>query len=127
MDALTLFGLVAVTAMLTFYALEDHSPWFILAFAGACGLASAYGFLQGAWPFGIIEAIWAGVAVRRWRIRTCVYEYTPWVARPLSITRTRIWRKILEFIRLPLPLLPVGRGRFFDRNIWPDFRVFRVQ
>jgi hypothetical protein len=77
MDALTIFGLVAVTAMLMFYALEDHSPWFILAFAGACVLASVYGFLQGAWPFGIIEAIWAGVAVHRWRIRTRVYEYTP--------------------------------------------------
>src|SRR5262249_32258286 len=46
---------------------------------------------------------------------------------PVSITRTRIWRKILEFIRLPLPLLPVARGRFFYRNIWPDFRVFRIQ
>ena len=57
MEILTLFGFVAVTAMLIFYALEDHSPWFILAFAGACLLASAYGFLQGAWPFGIIEAI----------------------------------------------------------------------
>src|SRR5215813_4544911 len=45
----------------------------------------------------------------------------------VSITRTRIWRKILEFIRLPLPLLPVARGRFFYRNIWPDFRVFRIQ
>jgi hypothetical protein len=56
MDALTIFGLVAVTAMLMFYALEDHSRWFILAFAGACVLASAYGFMQGAWPFGIIEA-----------------------------------------------------------------------
>ena len=67
MDGLGLFGLFAVTAMLAFYALEDRSPWFILAFAGACLLASAYGFLQGAWPFGIVEAIWAGVAVHRWR------------------------------------------------------------
>jgi hypothetical protein len=50
MDALTIFGLVAMTAMLIFYALEDHSPWFILPFAGACVLASAYGFLQGARP-----------------------------------------------------------------------------
>jgi hypothetical protein len=69
LDALTLFGLLAVTAMLTFYALEDRSPWFTLAFAGACLLASAYGFLQGAWPFGIVEAIWAGVALHRWRRR----------------------------------------------------------
>ena len=73
MDAVTIFGLVAVTAMLMFYALEDHSPGFILAFAGACVLAPAYGFLQGAWPFGIIEAIWAGVAVHRWRHRTRVF------------------------------------------------------
>jgi hypothetical protein len=67
MDALTLFGLFAVTAMLLFYALEDRNAWFILAFAGACALGSIYGFLQGAWPFGVVEAIWALVAVWRWR------------------------------------------------------------
>ena len=69
MDDLTLFGLFAVTAMLVFYALEDRSPWFILAFAGACTLASIYGFMQGAWPFEIVEAIWAAVAGHRWQIR----------------------------------------------------------
>jgi len=68
-DGLTLFGLMAVTAMLIFYALEDRNPWYILAFAGACALASLYGYLQGAWPFGVIEAIWAGVAVHRWQKR----------------------------------------------------------
>ncbi len=52
MDALTLFGLFAVTMMLVCYAAEDRSPWFILAFAVSCALGSAYGFLQGAWPFG---------------------------------------------------------------------------
>ena len=66
MDALTLFGLLAVMAMLLFYALEDRKPMYILCFAGACALGSIYGFLQGAWPFGIIEAIWAVVAARRW-------------------------------------------------------------
>jgi hypothetical protein len=65
-DGLTAFGLFAVTAMLVTYALEARSRWFILAFAGACVLGSVYGFLQGAWPFGVIEAIWAGVALRRW-------------------------------------------------------------
>lgn len=69
MDALTLFGLLAVTAMLLFYALEDRGPVFILAFSGACVLASVYGFLEGAWPFGVVEAVWAGVALRRWRSR----------------------------------------------------------
>ena len=66
MDALSLFGLLAVTAMLVAYALEDRSHWFILAFAGACALGSVYGFLQGAWPFGLIEIAWTVVAVRRW-------------------------------------------------------------
>ncbi len=66
MDELTLFGLFAVTAMLVSYALEARSPWYILAFAFACGLGSAYGFLQGAWPFGVVEAVWALVALRRW-------------------------------------------------------------
>jgi hypothetical protein len=70
MDKLTLFGLFAVTAMLVTYALEKRSPWFVLAFAGSCLLGSAYGFLQGAWPFGLVEAIWAVVAARRWWRRT---------------------------------------------------------
>jgi hypothetical protein len=69
MDSLTLFGLAAVTAMLICYALEDRSAWFVLAFAGACALGSIYGFLQGAWPFGVVEAIWAVIAVWRWRKR----------------------------------------------------------
>jgi len=72
MDRLTLFGLFAVTAMLVFYALEDPSPWFILGFAVACALGSVYGFLQGAWPFGVVEAIWAVVALRRWRGRSAI-------------------------------------------------------
>ena len=70
MDSLSAFGLFAVTMMLTAYALEDRSPWFILGFAVACLLGSIYGVLQGAWPFGIVEAIWAAVAVRRWFVRT---------------------------------------------------------
>ena len=70
MDWLTAFGLFSVTAMLIFYALEDRSSWYILGFAVACALGSVYGFLQGAWPFGLVEAIWALVAVRRWRGRS---------------------------------------------------------
>ena len=66
MDTLTLFGLFAVSLMLVSYAFEAHSPWWILTFAAACALGSAYGFLQGAWPFGVVEAIWALVALRRW-------------------------------------------------------------
>jgi hypothetical protein len=66
MSELTLFGLFAVTAMLVCYALEKRSTWFILGFAFSCMLGSAYGFLQGAWPFGLVEAVWSVVALRRW-------------------------------------------------------------
>ena len=66
LDPLTLFGLCAVAAMLITYALEARSPWFVLAFAGSCVLGSIYGFLQGAWPFGLVESIWSLVALRRW-------------------------------------------------------------
>jgi hypothetical protein len=69
MDALTLFGLFAVTAMLVCYAFENRSHWFVLAFAVACLLGSAYGFLQRAWPFGLVEAVWAVIAAWRWRQR----------------------------------------------------------
>ncbi len=69
MTPLTLFGLFAVTMMLICYASEHRSTWFILAFAVACLLASIYGFLQGAWPFGVVEAVWTVVAVRRWYTR----------------------------------------------------------
>ncbi len=65
---LTAFGLLAVTLMLTFYALEKRSRRYILAFAVSCALGSAYGFLQGAWPFGLVEAVWSLVALRRWRL-----------------------------------------------------------
>lgn len=66
MTLLTLFGALAVASMLLFYALEHWSPTFILAFACACLASSAYGFLQGAWPFGVVELIWSGVALQRW-------------------------------------------------------------
>ena len=63
---LNAFGLAAVTATLLFYALEDRSPIYVLAFAGGCLASAIYGFLQGAWPFGVIEIAWTMVAVRRW-------------------------------------------------------------
>jgi hypothetical protein len=63
---LTAFGLFAVTAMLVCYALENRSHWFVLGFAFSCALGSVYGFLQGAWPFGLVEGVWAIVALRKW-------------------------------------------------------------
>jgi hypothetical protein len=78
MDLLTLFGLFAVSAMLVCYALEEHSHWFVLLFAFSCALGSAYGFLQGAWPFGLVEAVWAIVALRRWlRVKNSCCENAP--------------------------------------------------
>jgi hypothetical protein len=69
MDSVTAFGLFAVTAMLVCYAMESRSPQWTLAFAGSCMLGSIYGFLQGAWPFGLIEAVWSLVALRKWWTR----------------------------------------------------------
>jgi len=66
LDALTLFGLVSVVACLVCYALEARSNWWTLGFAVTCAMASVYGFLQGAWPFGLVEIAWTGVALRRW-------------------------------------------------------------
>ena len=63
---LTLFGATAVTFMMVMYALERRHPNFVLAFACGCALSSAYGFLAGTWPFGVVEAIWAAVAVHRY-------------------------------------------------------------
>ena len=68
MNIVTAFGVAAVTAMMVFYALESRHPAFILAFAAACLAASAYGFLAGTWPFGVVEAVWSLVAARRWWI-----------------------------------------------------------
>lgn len=66
MDKVTAFGLFAVVAMVVCYSLEERSRRYTLAFAVACLLGSAYGFLQGAWPFGAVEIVWAGIAVRKW-------------------------------------------------------------
>ena len=74
MTLLSAFGLFAVTAMLVTYTFEDQSTWFVLAFAFSCALGSVYGFLQGAWPFGLVEAIWSGIAVRRWWLKRMAEE-----------------------------------------------------
>ena len=63
---LTAFGALAVTLMVVMYALERRDPRFILGFAAACLLSGAYGFLIGAWPFGVAEVIWASVALKRY-------------------------------------------------------------
>lgn len=63
---ITIYGVVAVTFMMTMYALERRHPGFILAFAAGCLASAAYGFLSGAWPFGVVEAIWSAVAARRY-------------------------------------------------------------
>lgn len=67
MDAVALFGLFTVIAMLVTHTLEARSHWMILGFSGACAFASAYAFLQGAWPFGIVEGVWGALEFRRWR------------------------------------------------------------
>jgi len=89
MSGLTIFGLVAVTAMLVFYAIENRSPLCILGFAGACLMGSLYGFLQGAWPFGLVEAVWSLVALRKWWLARRA-------ARPSALSRLLAAVSILE-------------------------------
>jgi hypothetical protein len=64
--ALTLYGVVALTFMMTMYALEGRGNGFVLAFAAGCALSSIYGFAAGTWPFGVVETIWTVIALRRW-------------------------------------------------------------
>ena len=65
--ALTIYGVVVLTFMMVMYALERRDRRFIVAFACGCALSSGYGFLSGAWPFGVVEAIWAAIALRRFQ------------------------------------------------------------
>lgn len=67
---LTIYGVAALTFMMAMYAFERRSAAFILAFALGCVLSSVYGFLAGAWPFGVVELVWAAVAIRRYRLVT---------------------------------------------------------
>jgi hypothetical protein len=63
---ITIFGVIALTFMMVMYALEGRHPRFVVAFAVGCLLSSSYGFLSGAWPFGVVELVWTGVALRRY-------------------------------------------------------------
>jgi hypothetical protein len=75
---ITVYGVVALTFMMAMYALEARGRGFVLAFALGCALSSSYGFLAGAWPFGVVEAIWALIAVRRyWRLAPVVQQPQP--------------------------------------------------
>jgi len=65
--AVTLYGICAVSFMMVMYALERRGRRFIALFALGCLLSSGYGFASGAWPFGVVELIWSGIALQRWR------------------------------------------------------------
>jgi len=68
--AITIYGVCALTFMMTMYALESRGRRYVLGFAFGCILSSVYGFLSGAWPFGVVELIWSWVALRRYRSPT---------------------------------------------------------
>ena len=64
---LTVYGVTVLTFMMFMYALEGRNRHFVLAFAAGCALSASYGFLSGAWPFGVVEVIWCGIAIHRYR------------------------------------------------------------
>jgi hypothetical protein len=68
--SLTLYGVVALTFMMSMYALEKRGRLFVAAFALGCALSSVYGFASGAWPFGAVEAVWTVIALRRYQRAT---------------------------------------------------------
>jgi hypothetical protein len=66
---ITIYGVLALSFMMAMYALEQRGRRFVLLFALGCLLSSSYGFLSGAWPFGVVELVWAGIAVQRFTQR----------------------------------------------------------
>jgi len=64
---ITVYGVVALTFMMTMYALERRGNVYVAGFALGCALSSSYGFLSGAWPFGVVEGIWSLIALRRYQ------------------------------------------------------------
>jgi hypothetical protein len=65
MNAVTIYGVIALSFMMLMYALESKGRRFVILFALGCVLSSIYGFASGAWPFGVVEAVWSLIAVRR--------------------------------------------------------------
>jgi H+/Cl- antiporter ClcA len=69
MSWVTVYGVAALTFMMVMYWLEHRGPVFVPGFALGCLLSSIYGFLAGAWPFGVLEAVWCLIAIRRYATR----------------------------------------------------------
>lgn len=90
---LTAFGATAVTFMMVMYALERRHRCFVLAFACGCALSSAYGFLAGTWPFGVVEAIWALIALRRYATGHAGEQR---IIETQESTATGTWRKMMQ-------------------------------
>jgi hypothetical protein len=73
---LTIYGVVVLSFMMSMYALERRNRYFIAAFAAGCALSSSYGFLSGSWPFGVLEAIWCLIALRRFAVPPALGPHT---------------------------------------------------
>ncbi len=130
MDPLTLFGLLAVSAMVVFYALEHRSAWFILAFSGACALGSVYGFLQGAWPFGLVESVWSLVAVRRWWLEQAVHGVKSEQVVRATVGKEEPEGVVLSIIRETgkakrVDLLPRANAKFVREPVRAKAQILR--
>jgi hypothetical protein len=108
MSGLAVFGLVAVGLMVLFYGLEARSPWFVLLFAFSCVAASLYGFLQGAWPFGLAEGLWSILAMRRFI--KIVPPPTPAPVEPADRPIDAFFNALQDFAK------PVGQGDWLFRD-----------
>jgi len=63
-----IYGSAVLVIMMVFYIYENRNPLFTLLFGIMCIGSSAYGFLAGTWPFGVIEIIWAAFSFRKFHL-----------------------------------------------------------
>jgi hypothetical protein len=66
MNWLAAFGLLAATGILVWCTFWSRSPFIALAVVAMCVLASITRFMHDAWLLGVMEAVWAVIAIRRW-------------------------------------------------------------
>ena len=67
MSSIEIFGALSVSLMMLFYALEKRASVFVLLFSAACLASSGYAVAIQAWPFAVVEFLWAGIAFHRWK------------------------------------------------------------
>lgn len=64
---LTIFGFIGGSLMVMCYWLEPRHRRYTFLMGVLCVLMAVYAYLQGSYPFILVEGAWAYVAFTRWR------------------------------------------------------------